>query len=447
MKTTSTIIIPLLAIAAQTTVAEAKESKGKKLPNIIIINLDDAGYGDFSYNGATGYTTPNIDRMAAEGMIFTHFLAGGAVSAPSRASLMTGCYPQNTGLSGNPVPKSTMGVDTDVMTMAELLKQSGYTTAVYGKWHLGHQTEHLPLQRGFDEFYGLPYSSDMWPHHPDNDRYKFPDLPTIEGNETVEYNVDPATLTISYTERTIEFIERNKRSPFFIYLAHPMPHTPLAASPRFEGKSEIGLYGDVMMEIDWSVEQILAALKKLKLEENTLVVLTSDNGPALMYGEHAGSAGGLREGKGTRFEGGQRVPCVMYWKGVIEAGSVCNKLASNIDLFPTAAEMAGAPLPERAIDGVSILSLIEGDEGANPRESFIYGTGIAYSDGLYKLILPHTYKSTLTNTPGKDGIPGGRETRKVTEPELYDLRRDPGERYNIIAQHPEIVEKLMKLAR
>ncbi len=194
MKHTSTIIIPLLAIAAQTTVAEAKESKSKKLPNIIIINLDDAGYGDFSYNGATGYTTPNIDRMAAEGMIFTHFLAGGAVSAPSRASLMTGCYPQNTGLSGNPVPKSTMGVDTDVMTMAELLKQSGYTTAVYGKWHLGHQSEHLPLQRGFDEFYGLPYSSDMWPHHPDNDRYKFPDLPTIEGNETVAYNVDPATL-------------------------------------------------------------------------------------------------------------------------------------------------------------------------------------------------------------------------------------------------------------
>ncbi|MFR9645329.1 MAG: sulfatase-like hydrolase/transferase, partial [Rikenellaceae bacterium] len=317
-------------------------------------------------------------------------------------------------------------------------------------WHLGHTMEMMPLQRGFDEFYGLPYSHDMWLYHPDNAKYKFGDLPSYEGNEIVEYNVDPARYTTEYTERTIEFVKRNKRSPFFIYLAHPMAHTPLAVSDKFKGRSEIGLYGDVMMEIDWSVGQILEALHKEGIEENTLVVLTSDNGPALMYGNHAGSTNGLREGKGVDYEGGHRVPCVFYWKGVIEGGRTCNNLTSNIDLFATVAEMSGAPLPTNIeIDGVSLMPLVKGEDGANPRKYYAYYTASlnAVSNGLYKLIFPHTYTSVVGMQPGVDGVPGeGRHKVRVEQMELYDLRRDAGERYNIIDYHPDIVEELVAVA-
>ncbi|NDV63810.1 sulfatase [Bacteroides sp. 224] len=419
--------------------------------NVIIINLDDVGYGDFSFNGAYGYKTPHIDKMAAEGMRFTHFLAAQPISGASRAGLLTGCYPNRIGFSGAPGPNSPYGIHPDEMTMGELMKQKGYNTAIYGKWHLGDAPEFLPLQNGFDEYYGLPYSNDMWPFHPQQGEvFNFPDLPTIDGNKIIGYNTDQTKFTTDYTERAVEFIRKNKKNPFFVYLAHSMPHVPLAVSDKFKGKSEQGLYGDVMMEIDWSVGQVLKTLRDLKLEENTLVVLTSDNGPWTNYGNHAGSAGGLREAKATTFDGGNRIPCIMYWKGKIEPGTTCNNLASNIDLFPTMAEISGAPLPERKIDGVSLLPLMKGEKGANPRKSFVYyfrqNDLEAVTDGMFKLVFPHKYTTYGAYVPGNDGQPGQLTNIDLKKAELYDLRRDPGERYDVLSQYPEKAIELMKIA-
>ncbi|MCD7849155.1 MAG: sulfatase [Parabacteroides sp.] len=426
-------------------------SQAADYTNFIIINLDDVGYGDFSFNGAYGYTTPNIDRMAAEGVRFTHFLAGQPISGASRAGLLTGCYPNRIGFAGAPGPDSNYGIHPEEMTMGELLKQKGYSTAVFGKWHLGSQRQFLPLQNGFDEYYGLPYSNDMWPFHPQQGEvFNFPDLPTYDGNEVAGYNTDQSRFTTDYTTRSVNFIKKNKNKPFLLYLAHSMPHVPLAVSDKFKGKSEQGLYGDVMMEIDWSVGEVLKTLRELGLEENTLVVLTSDNGPWVNYGNHAGSAGGLREAKATTFDGGNRVPCVMYWKGKIQPGTTCNKLASNIDLFPTLAEISGAPLPQRKIDGVSILPLIKGEKGANPRESFVYYYNKndleAVTDGQFKLVFPHKYVTYGAFVPGNDGQPGQLTNLQLYKAEMYDLRRDPGERYDVITQYPEEAARLMKIA-
>lgn len=419
--------------------------------NIILVNLDDVGYGDFSCNGASGYLTPNIDRLAAQGMRFTHFLAVQPVSGASRAGLLTGCYSNRIGFSGAPGPDSKYGIHAEEMTMGELLKQKGYSTAIFGKWHLGCQHQFLPLQNGFDEYYGLPYSNDMWPYHPQQGEvFNFPDLPTYEDNEIVGYNLDQSRLTTDYTTRSVNFIKKNKDKPFFLYLAHNMPHVPLAVSDKFKGKSEQGLFGDVMMEIDWSIGEIWKTVQKLGLEENTLIVITSDNGPWINYGNHAGSAAGLREAKGTTFEGGNRVPCIMYWKGHIQAGTICNRLASNIDLFPTFAEITDAPLPERKIDGVSLLPLMEGVEGANPRESFVYYYNRndleAVTDGEFKLVFPHKHVTYEAYAPGNDGMPGKVVTAEVRASELYDLRRDAGERYNVLHQYPERAAKLMRIA-
>lgn len=419
--------------------------------NFVVINLDDAGYGDFSFNGATGYTTPHIDRLAAEGVRFTHFLAGQPISGASRAGLMTGCYPNRIGFSGAPGPNSEYGIHPDEMTMGELLKQKGYSTAAVGKWHLGDANRFLPLQNGFDEYYGLPYSNDMWPFHPQQGEvFQFPDLPTYDGNRVVGYNTDQSRLTTDYTARSVDFIRRNKKKPFFLYLAHSMPHVPLAVSDKFKGKSEQGLFGDVMMEIDWSIGEILKTLKAAGLEERTLVILTSDNGPWANYGNHAGSAGGLREAKATTFEGGNRVPCVMYWKGKTVPGSTCNRLASNIDLFPTLAEISGAPLPDHPIDGVSILPLVKGEADANPRPWFVYYYNKndleAVTDGTFKLVFPHRYVTYGAYVPGSDGKPGELKNLELTACELYDLRRDPGERYDVMTLYPETATRLMKIA-
>lgn len=419
--------------------------------NIILINLDDVGFGDFSCNGAYGYTTPNIDALASLGVRFTHFLACQPISGASRAGLLTGCYPNRIGFSGAPGPGSNYGIHPEEMTMGELMKQKGYSTAIFGKWHLGDAHQFLPLQNGFDEYYGLPYSNDMWPNHPQQGEvFNFPDLPTYDGNEVVGYNTDQSRFTTDYTERAVRFIRNNKSKPFFLYLAHSMPHVPLAVSDKFKGKSEQGLFGDVMMEIDWSVGEVVRTVRELGLEENTLIVITSDNGPWANYGNHAGSAAGLREAKATTFDGGNRVPCIMYWKGHTQPGTICNKLASNIDLFPTFAEISGAALPGRKIDGVSILSLIEGREGANPRESFVYYYNKndleAVTDGEFKLVFPHKYVTYGAYEPGNDGQPGKLANFEILKPELYDLRRDPGERYNVATQNPERLAKLQKIA-
>ncbi|MCC8134457.1 MAG: sulfatase [Tannerellaceae bacterium] len=419
--------------------------------NFVIINLDDAGFGDFSYNGAIGYQTPNIDRMAAEGMRFTHFLVAQPISGASRAGLLTGCYPNRIGFSGAPGPGSTYGISPEEMTIGELVKQKGYSTAVFGKWHLGDHRQFMPLQNGFDEYYGLPYSNDMWPYHPQQGEvFNFPDLPTYEGNEIVGYNTDQTRFTTDYTNRTVNFIHKNQHQPFLVYLAHSMPHVPLAVSDKFKGKSEQGLYGDVMMELDWSVGEILRTLRELNLEEHTLVILTSDNGPWANYGNHAGSAAGLREAKTTTFDGGNRVPCVMYWKGVIEPATSCNQLAANIDLFLTVAGLSGAPLPERTIDGVSLVPLIKGETGAHPRTSFVYYFHVndleAVTDGTFKLVFPHRYVTYGAYVPGNDGMPGKLTNLEIKKAELYDLRRDPGERYDVLSHYPEEVAKLMRIA-
>ncbi len=440
-------------IVSMAMAAWAGISNAADYTNIILVNLDDVGYGDFSCNGAYGYTTPHIDQLASQGVRFTHFLAGQPISGASRAGLLTGCYPNRIGFSGAPGPDSNYGVHQDEMTMGELLKQKGYATAIFGKWHLGSQYQFLPLQNGFDEYYGLPYSNDMWPFHPQQGEvFNFPDLPTYDGNEVVGYNTDQTRFTTDYTMRSIDFIKKNVQAekPFFLYLAHNMPHVPLAVSDKFKGKSEQGLFGDVMMEIDWSIGEVWKTVQELGIEENTLIVITSDNGPWTNYGNHAGSAAGLREAKATTFDGGNRVPCIVYWKGHTQAGTICNKLASNIDLFPTFAEISGAPLPQRKIDGVSILSLIEGKTDANPRTSFVYYYNKndleAVTDGEFKLVFPHKYVTYGAYAPGNDGKPGKLATVELRASALYDLRRDPGERYNVLHQYPERAAKLMKIA-
>jgi len=420
-----------------------------KPTNFIIVYLDDVGFGDIALTGAIGYSTPNLDKMAASGVFFSHYYSPQAVCSASRAGLLTGCYPNRVGFHGALDHTAKTGINADEETIAEVLKKKGYATAAFGKWHLGHYKQFLPTHNGFDEYFGIPYSNDMWPNHPTNKNY-YPPLPLIEGDEVLETNPDQSKFTTEFTERAVNFIKKNQKNPFFVYLAHPMAHVPLFVSGKFKGKSEQGLYGDVMMEIDWSIGQIMQTLKELKLEENTLVIFTSDNGPWINYGNHAGSTGGLREGKGTTFEGGQRVPCLMMWKGVIAPGTVNNNLISGIDILPSIAEIAGAPLPEKRIDGVNILPLLKGEKVAPPRQSFYYyyrnNNLEAVQDGQWKLVFPHKGRTYVGFEPGKDGQPGKANENSEVEAGLYDLRRDPGERYDVMKFYPEIVEKLNKLA-
>lgn len=418
-------------------------------PNVILVYMDDMGFGDLTRNGAQGYQTPNFDKLARDGIYFSQFYTPQAVCTASRAGLLTGCYPNRLGFSGALDHTAKTGLNTEEETIAELLKAEGYSTAAYGKWHLGHLPDFLPTKHGFDEFYGIPYSHDMWPKHPVTKNY-YPELPLIEGEKTIQTNPDQSQFTTSFTEKTIDFIKRKKDKPFFVYLAHPMPHVPLAVSDKFKGKSKQGLYGDVMMELDWSIGQIRETLKKLKLEENTLVIVTSDNGPWLNYGNHAGSAGGLREGKGTSFEGGQRVPCLMTWKGKIPAGLVANNLCAALDILPTIVEATAAKMPNRRIDGVSVLEVLKGNTAVNPRISFLYyyrkNNLEAVRDENWKLVFPHPGRTYEGFAAGKDGMPGGANENYAFEGGLYDLRRDPGERYNVMNDNPEVVKRLTQIA-
>lgn len=439
----------LVVQTALLTSLTAQSTKPQKAPNFVVIYLDDMGYGDLTLTGATGYQTPHLDQMARKGIFFSHYYSPQAVSSASRAGLLTGCYPNRIGFSGALDHNSNIGISDREETIAQVLKKKAYSTAAFGKWHVGYQQQFMPLNKGFDEFFGIPYSHDMWPNHPTAGNY-YPPLPLYNGDQVVETMPDINQFSTRFTEKAVDFIQKHKSTPFFIYLAHPLPHVPLAVSDKFKGKSEQGMYGDVMMEIDWSVGQILQTLKKLKLEENTLVIFTSDNGPWLNYGNHSGSTGGLREGKGTSFEGGQRVPCLMYWKGTIPEGLVCNKLISGIDILPTVATIAGAPLPPNKIDGVNILPLMKGDLTATPRKSFYYyyrrNSLEAVSNGSWKLVFPHPGRTYLGFEPGKDGIPGAANENFNFGRGLYDLRRDPGEQYNVIESFPEVVAELEKIA-
>jgi arylsulfatase len=431
-------------------------------PNIVLIFMDDMGYGDLSCYGALQYKTPNLDKFASQGVRFTNFVSAQAVCSASRAGILTGCYPNRVGISGALMPDAQIGLNPSEETIPEILKNRNYKTAAIGKWHLGHLPDFLPLQQGFDEYLGLPYSNDMWPVNYNgkpatadkNDRkYNYPPLPLIDGNDKIreiKTLEDQSQLTTIYTERAVRFINKNTKNPFFLYMAHSMPHVPLAVSSRFKGKSQQGMYGDVIMEIDWSVGEILKALQENGLDKNTLVIFTSDNGPWLNFGNHAGSTGGFREGKGASFEGGQRVPCLMKWPGFIPEGTVCNKLASTIDILPTLAAITGSPLPEKKIDGVNILSLLLGDENANPRESFLYyyrkNSLEAVRKGDWKLVFAHPGRTYVGFKPGADAIPGSANENFQFETGLYDLRRDPGERYDVKEYYPEVVSELEKLA-
>jgi arylsulfatase A-like enzyme len=417
-------------------------------PNFVLIYCDDLGYADIGPFGAKGYATPNLDRMAVEGMKFTDFHTAAAVCSASRAALMTGCYPQRVSILGALGPKSTNGINDSEVLLPEILKSRGYATAIFGKWHLGHHPQFLPTRHGFDKYFGLPYSNDMWPNHPTNGK-DYPVLPLIEGEKTIETNPDQTQLTTWYTERAVQFITENKDRPFFIYLPHNMPHVPLFVSDKFKGKTQAGLFGDVIAEIDWSVGQILAALAQHGLDSNTLVFFSSDNGPWLSYGNHAGSAGPLREGKGTTWDGGHLEPTLARWPGKIPPGSVCKELTGTIDILPTFAKLAGGEAPQdRIIDGRDIWPLLAGQPGAKtPHETFYYYWNLgleAVRSGPWKLHLPHEYRS-LAGEPGKDGKPGPYKQAK-TELALYNLTDDVGERNNIAADHAEVVNRLSALA-
>jgi len=452
------LLLAIFMIAVSCT-PKTEEKKGQTTqPNFVIVFIDDMGYGDIGTQGATGWTTPNLDKMAAEGMRFTNFYSAQPVCSASRAGLMTGCYPNRIGISGALFPYHEIGINPEETTIAEMLKEKGYATAIYGKWHLGHHKEFLPTQHGFDEYVGVPYSNDMWPLTNTGEklpeghgRLSYPDLPVMKDNDVLFTITDWAgqdTLTTLYTEKAVDFINRNADNPFFLYVPHSMAHIPLGVSDKFRGKSEQGFYGDVMMEIDWSVGQIEKALEENGIEENTVIIFTTDNGPWLNFGNHAGSSGGLREGKTTSWEGGQRVPFIVKWPAKIPAGTICNKLGCAIDILPSFAEIAGTELPELKIDGTSIVELWKGNVDSNPRETILFYYGKNNLNGVrkgnWKLVLPHTWRSYHTK-PGMDGHGGPRIAMTVEEPELYNMMRDPGEEYNIIEYHPEKADELMEI--
>ena len=421
-------------------------------PNVVIIFCDDLGYADIGPFGCTRYATPNLDRLAREGRRFTNFHVSEAVCSASRASLLTGCYNNRIGIFSALSPTVRHGLNPDETTLAEIFKQKEYATGMAGKWHLGHLAPLLPIHHGFDEYYGLPYSNDMWPHKPGNKNVVHPPLPLIEGDKVIKADVlaeDQEQLTTNYTKRAVDFIKRNHDRPFFFYLAHSMPHVPLYVSDKFKGKSGGGLYGDVIQEIDWSVGQVMEALRSAGLEDNTLVIFTSDNGPWLRYGDHAGSAAPLREGKGTSWEGGTRVPCVMRWPGRIPAGTTCGDMLMTIDLLPTFASLIGATLPNHTLDGLDVLPLIIGTPGAkNPHEAYwtYYADNqlqsVCSGDGRWKLVLPHLYSSLNGKPGGSGGFAVPYQNLKIQEPELFDLASDIGEKTDVANAHPEMVAKL-----
>ena len=416
-------------------------------PNFVVILTDDQGYQDVGCFGSPDIKTPHLDRMAREGMRFTDFYVGQPVCTASRAALLTGCYPNRVGLLGALGPHSKVGINDQESTIAQVLKTRGYATAIFGKWHLGDSPQFLPTRHGFDEYFGLPYSNDMWPGHPTAGR-NYPPLPLFSGEQIIGLMPDQTQLTTWYTTHAVDFIERNKNHPFFLYVAHNLPHVPLHVSDKFKGKSKRGLYGDVIMEIDWSVGQILEALKRNGLDEKTVVIFTSDNGPWLLYGNHAGSALPLREGKTTTFDGGLREPCIMRWPGIIPAGTVCHELAATMDLLPTFAKLAGAETArDRIIDGKDLWPLMSGQPGAkSPHEAYFYYWGRrleAVRSGKWKLHLGHDYDHP--EPAGRDGKPGAYVKREISLA-LFDLEADIGETRDLTREHPDVVARLQALA-
>ena len=415
-------------------------------PNVVVIFCDDLGYGDLGCYGHPSIRTPHLNRMATEGMKFTNFYSAAPVCTPSRASLMTGRLPLRTGMTSNKrralFPDSAGGLQDSEVTIAEALKQEGYTTGMVGKWHLGHLPQYLPTRHGFDSYYGIPYSNDMdkTADAPkgraafDDPKIEYFNVPLMRGEKIIERPADQTTITKRYTEEAVKFIEANQEKPFFLYLAHSMPHVPLFRSKSFADVSQRGLYGDVIEEIDWSVGQVLETLRKLKLDSNTWVVFTSDNGPWQPFGLQGGSAGLLRGGKGSTWEGGMREPGLMWWPGTIPAGTVNHDIVSTLDILPTAIKLAGGTLPkDRVINGVDLSSSMQ-EKGHSPRTTFFY-----YRDEELYAIRFNAWKLHLKTQAGYG------EPKPKPGPLLYHLGHDPGEQFDVAQQHPEVIAELEKL--
>jgi arylsulfatase A-like enzyme len=437
-------------------------------PNIVLIVADDLGYGDLGCYGSTKIRTPNLDRLAREGTQFTQFLVAQAVCTASRAALMSGCYANRIGMAGALNHTSKTGIHSKEQLLPELLKETGYRTACFGKWHLGTRPSFAPDRNGFDTWFGLPYSNDNGPLHPTVKG--IPSLPLIENGKIVALDPDQSQFTRVLTQRAIDFIKQSKTDPFFLYLPHVMPHVPIFASEDFVGKSSSGRYGDVVEELDHYIGELLKAIDEdSKIRENTVVLFLSDNGPFLSYGTHAGSAGLLREGKLTTFEGGVRVPLLVRWPGHVPAGRASNELISGMDLLPTLLAIAGAKQPTSQIDGLDLSQLLLGKLDGPRRTQFFYYSGEelhAVRKDKWKLHLPHEYL-TVNGPTRSDGKPANYENMAPLAIEqsgirgiasrhgyrveqlplsLFDLELDPHESTNIAQAHPEIVSELMTLA-
>lgn len=417
--------------ASQTGAANENDAENEPtdLPNIVVIFTDDQGYQDLGCFGSPNIKTPQIDQMAEEGMRLTDFYVAASICSPSRAALLTGCYPPRVGITSVLFPGNTIGLDSSETTIASLLKKKGYATACVGKWHLGHLPQFLPTAHGFDSYFGIPYSNDMDAVQTENGRIF--NVPIMRNEEIVERPAVQETLTQRYTDEALRFIRGSHDRPFFLYLAHTMPHVPLYASEGFVGKSERGLYGDTIEEIDWSTGRILETLRELGIDEKTLVVFTSDNGPWLQKKEDGGCALPLRGGKFSVYEGGFRVPCVMRWPGTIPAGTVSSETISSIDLLPTIAGLVGADLPERAIDGEDVGAALRDPEASAPDRPFYFyrGTNLrAVRRGNWKLHLA-----------------GNNENKNPAA--LYQLDADIAESENTAEANEPVVERLTAAAR
>lgn len=422
-------------------------------PNVVLIFLDDGAFNDFEPFGQPKYPTPNVATLAEEGTSYYSFYVPQAVCSASRSALLTGCYPGRTKVFGAHAPRKR-GLEPTFATLAEQMKQNGYTTGFFGKWHLGDQEDTRPQARGFDETCGLMYSNDMWLHHPGNPEFwgQWPLQYWENGEITIDtvQKEDQEMLTTWYTEKAVDFIARHQEEPFFLYVPHSMPHVPIFCSDKFKGKSGTGLYGDVMMELDWSVGQINQAIKDNGLEENTIFILiASDNGPWLSYGNHAGITQ-FREGKGTSFDGGVRNPAIVKYPGKIEAGVVSHRAWCSIDILPTICRLTRTPLPENEIDGKDVWPLISGEPDAvNPHQYYAFSNGSQFQavmsgDGQWKLHLPHRYRTVVKG--GKDGLPG-RYVNLDLDTALFDMIHDPFERSNQLENYPEITAELVDIAR
>jgi arylsulfatase A-like enzyme len=407
-----------LASSAATALVRAQP----RSPNVVFIYADDLGYGDLGVYGSK-IRTPNLDRMATEGVRFTQFYSANPVCSPARAALLTGRYPTRVGVPRVLNPNDTTGLALNETTIAQMLKGSGYRTMCIGKWHLGHQPEYLPTARGFDEYFGIPYSNDMTPR------------PLLHNTEKIEEPANLETLTQRYTEQAVKFLEGSRNSPFFLYMPHTFPHIPLAASPRFRGKSPLGLYGDTLEELDWSVGEVMSTIRRIGADNNTLVMFSSDNGPW-----YQGSAGALRGRKGSTYEGGVREPFLARFPGKIPKGTVCQGVAGTVDILPTIAKLTGAKTPGLPLDGIDIWPLLTGSRASIDREALLYFDNWNLQCARWgKWKLHFARYNTFAYSPAPQG---GRVNLPLRPPELYDIEADPMESYDVAPENSGVVKEI-----